>query len=65
MTADFKLSPELEGKFEVVNTTLSALHSRIGYVDFRTMTLEQAEAMVEAGTDYLIRVPSKKSRNAV
>ena len=62
MKLDFKLSPELEGKFEVVNTTLPALHSRIGFVDFRTMTLEQAEALEKAGTAYLKRVPVKKTK---
>lgn len=61
----YKLSPEIEGKFEVVNTTLPAIHSRIGYVDFRTITLAQAEEMVKAGTDYLRPVPVKKFKNAV
>jgi hypothetical protein len=65
MKLDFKLSPELEGVFKVVNTTCSALHSRIGYVDFRTMTLEQAEALEEAGTDYLVRIKAKNSTIAV
>jgi hypothetical protein len=60
MKANFQLSPELVGKFKVVNTTLPALHSRIGYVDFRTMTLDQAEALVKAGTRYLRAVPVKK-----
>jgi hypothetical protein len=56
----FKLSPELEGKFQVINTTLPALHSRIGYVDFRTITLAEAEELVKAGTDYLRPVKKVK-----
>jgi len=60
MKLDFELSPELVGKYEVINTTLPVLHSRIGEVDFRTMTVDQAEQLVKAGTDYLRAVPVKK-----
>ena len=56
----FTLSPELEGKFEVINTTSPVLHSRIGDVDFRTMTVDQAEKLVKDGTRYLRAVPAKK-----
>ncbi len=65
MKSTFKLSPELEGKYEVINTTLTALHSRIGYVDFRIMTVAQAEEMIKAGTDFLRAVPVKKSKTSV
>jgi hypothetical protein len=53
---EFKLSEALEGKYEVINTTLPTLHSRIGDVDFRTMSEAQAEELVTAGTDYLRKV---------
>jgi len=60
MTDKWKLSEELVGKFEVVGTTFPLLHSRIGEVDFRTMTFAQAEALVKAGTSYLVAIPAKK-----
>jgi len=60
MKKQFTLSPALEGKFEVINTTSPVLHSRIGDVDFRTMTVDQAEQLVKAGTDYLRAVPVNK-----
>lgn len=52
----FVPSAAIEGKFRVVNTHLPVLHSKIGKVDFRVITLEQAEQLVEAGTDYLVKV---------
>ena len=60
MTDKWKLSEELVGKFEVVGTTCPVLHSRIGEVDFRTMTFAKAEALVKAGTSYLVVIPAKK-----
>lgn len=57
----YTVSPQIEGKFRVIGTTLPTLHTRIGYVDFRTITIEQAEAMIEAGTEYLERIPAKPS----
>ena len=51
---DFKLPAEVAAKYQVVNTTFPTLHSRIGDIDFRTITLEQAQALVKAGTSYLI-----------
>jgi hypothetical protein len=62
MKLPFKLSQELEGKFKVVGTTLPILHSRIGEIDLRSATLDQAEALIKAGTDFLIRVPVKKTK---
>jgi hypothetical protein len=61
----FKLSPELECKSEVVNTHFPAMHCKIGYVDFRTMTLAKAKELEKAGTDYLKRVPVKKTKSVV
>jgi hypothetical protein len=65
MKLDFILSPDLQGKFEVVNTTLPALHSSIGYVDFRTMTLDEADRLVKAGTIFLKAVKKRKIKSAV
>ncbi|MFD2163681.1 hypothetical protein ACFSJU_14825 [Paradesertivirga mongoliensis] len=53
---NFEISALIKGKFEVINTHLPVLHSRIGMVDFRTMTEEQAERLVAAGTRYLRKV---------
>ena len=60
MAKDWKLSEALEGKYEVVNTDLPVLHSRIGEVDLRTMTEEQAEAILLKGSDFLKKIPAKK-----
>ena len=60
MADKWQLSKELIGKYEVVGTTFPVLHSRIGVVDFRTMTFAQAEALVKAGTSYLKVIPAKK-----
>jgi hypothetical protein len=62
MKKQFKLSPVLEGKFEVINTTSPILHSRIGDVDFRTMTLEQAEELMKSGTRYLKKVKEENKQ---
>ncbi|RQO65085.1 hypothetical protein DBR40_24755 [Pedobacter sp. KBW01] len=53
---EIKLLPECEGKYKVVNTHLPTLYSPIGFIDFRTMTVEQAEALLKTETSYLIRV---------
>lgn len=58
---EFVLLPEVADKFKVVNTKMPTLHSRIGFVDFRTMDLEQAEALIAAGTDYLEKITTKKA----
>jgi hypothetical protein len=54
------LLPDVAKQFEVVNTEFPTLHSKIGFIDFRTMNLEQAEALVKSGSGYL-----KKKENAV
>lgn len=56
----WKLNQDLVGKFEVVGTDLPVLQSKIGQIDFRTMTEEQAEALISAGTSYLKKIPAKK-----
>ncbi len=55
-------SPAIEGKFRVINTHMPKLHSRIGEIDFRVITLEQAEKLVKAGTRYLEAIPAKKNK---
>lgn len=52
---EIKLLPECEGKYKV-KTHLPTLYSSIGFVDFRTMTVEQAEALLEVKSPYLERV---------
>ncbi len=57
----FKISSEIEGKFEVINTTSAILHSRIGDIDFRKITLVQAEELFKMGSRYIKRVkPGRK-----
>jgi hypothetical protein len=58
----FKLSPAIEGKFTVVNTHLPTLHSRIGLIDFRTITLNQAEELEKLNCRYLKRVKPRRKR---
>jgi hypothetical protein len=55
------LLPEVASKFEVINTHLPTLHSAIGFVDFRTMDLEQAEALVASGSSYVKRKSKSSS----
>lgn len=58
--AGFKLSEVLQGKYKVVNTHLPMLHHpKLGLVDFRSITVEQAEALIEAGTDYLVKIKKR------
>lgn len=56
-------SPAIEGKYRIVNTHMPILHSRIGLIDFRAITLEQAEKLVAAGTRYLELIPEKKKKS--
>lgn len=53
------LLPECQGKYKVIGTTCPTLYSTIGFIDFRTMTVDQAEALIESGSSYLERI--KKS----
>lgn len=56
----FEVSKEIQGKYEVINTHLPRLESRIGLIDFRTITLAQAEKLVKSGTRYLRKVEKPK-----
>lgn len=55
-------SPEISGLYRIINTDLPILHSRIGDIDFRKITLEQAEKLIESGTRYLEKVKVKGSK---
>lgn len=56
----FTPSPAIEGKFRVVNTHMPMLHSRIGLIDFRIISEEQAQALVDYGCIYIEVIPAKK-----
>lgn len=60
----FEVSKAIEGKFEVVNTSLPCLESKIGLVDFRKITLNQAERLFAKGTRYLKKVEAKPTEKA-
>lgn len=59
---NWELSPAIVGLFEVVNTDLPCLESYIGRVDFRTITLEQAERLHSKGSRYLKKVTKKDKK---
>lgn len=59
---NWKISPEIEGKYEVVNTSFPILESRIGRVDLRKITLREAERIVELGSRYLRKIPARKDK---
>lgn len=54
-------SPEIIGHFTVINTDSPILHSKVGDVDFRTISLEKAKEVYESGTDYLKKLTSYKN----
>lgn len=56
----FEVSKAIKGKYEVINTHLPKLESRIGLIDFRTITLAQAERLVKSGTRYLRKIEKPK-----
>ncbi|MNK47619.1 hypothetical protein D3C87_664310 [compost metagenome] len=61
----FTPSEAIKGKFKVVNTIFPIFHSRIGQIDFRTITEEEAEKLVAAGTIYLERVKTTKAKKTI
>lgn len=56
----FEVSKAIEGKYEVINTQLPCLESRIGLIDFRTISLAKAEALIKSGTRYLRKIEKPK-----
>lgn len=60
---DWKESPEISGRFKIVNTDLYFLHSRIGNIDFRKITLDQAQKLFDNGSPYIEKIePVKQSK---
>ncbi|MGJ1295539.1 hypothetical protein ACR777_15135 [Sphingobacterium spiritivorum] len=53
---DWQVSPAIAGHYEVVNTTFPILESRIGRIDFRVITLDQANRIHELGSRYLKKI---------
>ncbi|KAA8483755.1 hypothetical protein BDE36_1781 [Arcticibacter tournemirensis] len=60
----FELSPEIRGKFEVVNTESPLLHSRIGDIDFRRITLDQAEQLVKLNSRYIRKIVTTSKKKS-
>lgn len=60
----WQVSPAIVDHYEVVNTTSPILESKIGRVDFRFITLDQANQIYAAGTRYLHKIKSKKSQSS-
>lgn len=59
----FELPKEVAEKYEVVNTDLPVLESKIGRIDFRSISLETSAALIKAGTRYLVeKAPSKAAK---
>ena len=55
---DWIESPEISGHFKIINTEFPILHSRIGDLDFRKITLDQAQKLFDSGSRYIERVKS-------
>lgn len=53
------LSSDIVDHYEVVNTSSPILESKIGRVDFRTMSLAVADDIFSKGTDYLKKIKKK------
>lgn len=62
MKSKWTPSPAIAGHYKVVNTNSPILHSKIGDVDFRKISLEKADELYATGTRYLEKV--KKSKRA-
>lgn len=60
---DWVVSPAIAGYYDVVNTTSPLLHAKIGDIDFRKITLAQADLMYSQGTGYLKKVISKDKKS--
>lgn len=56
MSKGVELPAKLRKDYEVVNTHLPILESRIGRIDFRRLTKEQAEKLIKLDTRYLVRI---------
>lgn len=50
---NFEPSPAIKGKYKIVNTSFPIYHSKIGKIDFREITLDQAKALEEMKDPYI------------
>lgn len=57
---NWQISKQIADHYEVINTHLPILESKIGRVDLRTITLDQADKIFSLGTRYLKKKPKKK-----
>jgi len=57
---NWTVSPAIADHYKVVNTDSPLLHSKIGDVDLRKITLEQADKMYGKGTRYLEKIKVKR-----
>lgn len=55
----FAVSPEIADEYEVINTHLPILESKIGRIDFRTITKAKADELIKQGTMYLRKKETK------
>lgn len=62
MKRNWSVSPAIAGHYKVVNTESPILHSKIGDIDFRKVSLDDADRLFEKGTRYLEKI--KKSKRA-
>ncbi|MDX3913780.1 MAG: hypothetical protein QHC79_09590 [Pseudosphingobacterium sp.] len=59
----YTVSKAIEGKFEIINTHLpSIIHPKLGAIDFRTITEEQAQKLVDAGSMYIQKVEKAEKK---
>ena len=59
----FTPSPAIDGFYKVVNTIQAKIIStRIGDVDLSIISLEDADRLYAAGTDYLEKINPKKEK---
>lgn len=63
MKPKWTVSPAIAGHYKVVNTNSPILHSKIGDIDFRKISLEDANRLFSKGTRYLEKV--KRIKKAV
>lgn len=56
---NWALSPDIVDHYEVVNTISPILESKIGRIDFRHISLAQADEIFSRGTSYLKKIKKK------
>lgn len=61
---EWKESPEITGHFKIVNTDFYFLHSKIGDIDFRKITLDQAKKLFESGSPYIEKIEKIKKNKS-